>query len=207
MCAETVNCETTGRARSTVHRVPRPPRVQFPSGIFHLTGRGNRRGRIYLDDDDYALFLQLLDRLAARRGWIGYAYCLMPNHYHLVVQTPQPDLSAGMQWLNGRYAQMFNFCHGFDGHLFQGRFHSVVVESDLHLLELARYLPRNPIRGGLCRLPGGWPWSSYRQIAGLEPPRRFIDTGRALAPFGRTRELAQRAYASFVADAPIRPQT
>ncbi|HSK17341.1 MAG TPA: transposase [Gaiellaceae bacterium] len=186
--------------------MPRPPRVQFPSGIFHLTGRGNRRQRIYLDDHDYVLFLQLLDRLAAGRGWIGYAYCLMPNHYHLVVQTPRPDLSAGMQWLNGRYAQMFNIRHAFDGHLFQGRFHSVVVESDWHLLELARYLPRNPIRAGLCRLPGSWPWSSYLQVAGVESPRRFLDTGQALAPFGKTRPLAQKAYRRFVEGDAIGPQ-
>jgi REP-associated tyrosine transposase len=124
----------------------------------------------------------------------------MPNHYHLVVETPEPDLSAGMQWLNGRYAQAFNHRHGLDGHLFQGRFHSLLVESDWHLLELSRYLALNPVKAELCRHPRQWAWGSYPAIAGLVRPRRFLAPDRTLAPFGRTRATARRRFEEFVND-------
>lgn len=182
--------------------MPRPLRVQIPGEIFHLTSRGNRRQPIFLDAGDQVRFLTLLDRLGQNRGWNGYAYCLMPNHYHLVLETPSGDLSSGMQWLNGRYAQDFNHRHGLDGHVFQGRFYSGQVESDWHLLELARYLARNPVDAGLCRQPHEWLWGSYRALAGFESSvvPRFLRLNRVLELFGRTPQSARHRFRAFVND-------
>jgi len=188
--------------------MPRPPRLQIPGGVLHVTDRGNRHQPIFLDSDDRSHFLWMLDELARARGWIGYAYCLMPNHYHLVLETPEADISAGMQWLNGRYAQDFNHRHAVDGHLFQGRFYSGQVEGDWHLLELTRYLARNPVDAGLCRHPRGWPWGSYRAVAGFERPlaMRFLDVRRVLDLFGKRHDSARKRFRTFVDDAPNRPR-
>jgi REP element-mobilizing transposase RayT len=189
--------------------MPRALRPPVPGGIFHVTDRGNRRQPIFLDSEDRSRFLGMLDDLGRERGWIGYAYCLMPNHYHLLVETPEGDLSAGMQWLNGRHALDFNGRHGFDGHLFKGRFYSGQVVGDWHLLELSRYFARNPVNAGLCRRPQNWPWGSYRAVAGLEAARtpRFLDIRRVLRMFGSDLTSARRRFRMFVDDAPIRPQT
>jgi REP element-mobilizing transposase RayT len=186
--------------------MPRSHRLQVAGGIYHLTARGNRRQDIFVDDDDREFFLRLLDGLARRRGWAGLAYCLMRNHYHLVAETPDEDLSAGMQWLNGTYAQLFNARHGYSGHLFQGRFHSVLVESQWHLLELSRYLAQNPVRARFCADPKQWRWSSYRVVLGASRPRRFLRPERVLALFGTPRSSARKRFESFVNDAPSRPQ-
>jgi putative transposase len=180
--------------------MPRSHRIQVAGGVFHVTSRGNRRQDIFLHPTDYVGFLSLLDELARRRGWRGYGYCLLSNHYHLVVETPKPDLSAGMQWLNGRFAQTFNHRHAFDGHLFQGRFHSVPVESDWHLLELSRYLALNPVKAGLCSHPGHWRWSSYSAVVGREVPRTFLAPLRVLQLFGSTRGTARARFEEFVND-------
>jgi len=184
--------------------MPRSPRIQIPNGVFHVTSRGNRRQKIFLDSNDHVVFLSLLDELAKRRGWRGFGYCLMPNHYHLVFETPAADLSDGMRWLNGRFAQTFNGFHGLDGHVFQGRFHSVLVESDVHLLELSRYLALNPVRAGLCTGPADWPWSSYPAVVGLGPARPFLSPRRVLRHFGTTRSAARRRFEAFVGEAPPR---
>ncbi|HXV34152.1 MAG TPA: transposase [Gaiellaceae bacterium] len=189
--------------------MPRPPRPQIPDGIYHVTNRGNRRQPIFLDSHDRAHLLRMLEALARARGWIGLGYCLMPNHYHLVLQTPSGDLSSGMQWLNGRYAQDFNHRHGFDGHLFQGRFYSGVVEGDGHLLELSRYLAWNPVEVGLCRTPQQWLWGSYRAVAGLakSPVPRFLEVRRVLELFSPRRESAVDRFRAFVNDVPGDRQT
>jgi len=153
--------------------MPRSHRLQVAGGIYHITARGNRRQPVFADAEDHLGFLWLLDALARRRGWLGYGYCLMPNHYHLVLETPKADLSAGMHWLNFRYAQAFNHRHAVDGHLFQGRFYSAQVEGDWHLLELFRYLALNPVEAGLCRHPGEWIWSSYAEAVGSARPTAF----------------------------------
>jgi putative transposase len=182
--------------------MPRPHRLQIADGIYHLTARGNRRQPIFLDDDDRRKFLDVAGAVVRRRGWRCHAYCLMPNHYHLLVQTPAPDLSSGMQQLNARYAEWFNWRHGVDGHLFQGRFHSVLVESDWHLLELARYVVLNPVRARLCESPEQWAWSSYGPALGTIERPTFLTLEWLLGRFGSDPDGARAAYTRFVADAP-----
>ena len=126
----------------------------------------------------------------------------MPNHFHLVVETPQANISAGMQWLNGRYAQWFNVRYGFSGHLFQGRFYGDLVESAYHLLELVRYIALNPVRAGLCRDASGWRWSSYRAMVGEAKSTAVLTVGWLQAQFGRDLARARQTFRAFVQDAP-----
>ena len=190
--------------------MPRPPRVQCPGGIHHVTARGVRRLPIYTSDADYRLFLDILGLVAERFGWRILAYCLMPNHYHLVIQTPLPNLSEGMHRLNSRYAHAFNDRHGYAGHVFEARFGAVFVERTEHLLELVRYVHRNPVRARLCREPGEWAWSSYRALAGKAPAPPWLAVDEVLELFEATRPRARRRLRDFVADAlearpPLRP--
>ena len=185
---------------SSLGDVPRSPRLQVAGGIYHITARGNRRQLVFADAEDHLRFLWLLDVVAGRRGWLGYGYCLMPNHYHLVLEAPNEDLSVGMHWLNFRHAQAFNQRHGLDGHLFQDRFYSALVEGDWHLLELSRYLALNPVEARLCRHPGEWVWSSYSALAGSARPPRFLAVPRMLGLFGRDLPSAQARFRAFVND-------
>jgi REP-associated tyrosine transposase len=184
--------------------VPRPLRLRPAGGIFHITARGNRRQVIFVDDIDRERFLARLAAVISRCAWVCHAYCLMDNHVHLLVETPDENLSDGMQRLLGGYAQGFNRRHDLDGHLFQGRFHSRLVVSNWHLLELARLIVLNPVRAGMREGAGDWAWSSYRATAGSIPAPRFLRLDWLLAQFGRDRHAAREAYMRFVAEAPIR---
>lgn len=165
-----------------------------------MTTRGNRRQAIYFDDFDRRQFTTLLTRVVEALDWRCHAFCLMPNHYHLLLETPEPNLSAGMQRLNGVYARTFNWIHGFEGHLFERRFRCVVVERESQVLELARYVELNPVRAGLCDHPADWPWSSYRALVGLANPPAFLTCDWLLSLFGSDRRRAQTQFAAFVAD-------
>ena len=157
--------------------MPRPPRIAPAGCVFHLTARGKA---IFLDDDDRRWFLRLFAKAVERYRWTCHAYCLMGNHFHLLIELRDENLSEGMQWLLGRYAQDFNWRHGYDGHLFQGRFKSELVESNVHLLELSRYIVNNPVRAGICQIAADWPWSSYRAAVGTVPaPRPLHRVARA----------------------------
>jgi putative transposase len=180
-------------------------RVQVAGGFFHVTARGNRRQLIFLDDIDFERFLAILAAVAARYGWRIHAYCLMPNHYHVLVETPEPNLSAGLHRLNFLYAQSFNRRHDVDGHLFQGRFHSVLVEREEHLLALTRYIVLNPVRAALCSHPQRWRWSSYRAAACQGQPASFLTVDWLLLQFGGERTQAAAAYRRFVELSPPRP--
>lgn len=141
--------------------MPRPPREQLAGAIYHVTARGNRRQAIFVDDEDRVRFLAMYRRVVKKYAWRSRAFCLMSNHYHLVVETLEPTLSAGMHALNSLYAQKFNERHGVDGHLFESRFRSARVESESYLEELLRYVASNPVRAGLCAHASEWPWSSF----------------------------------------------
>jgi len=136
-------------------------RPDFQGALQHVYSRGNRRQVIAEESLDYRFFLWLVERVVERFRWEVHAYCLMPNHYHFLIATPRAGLSRGMQLINGRYAQAFNAGRRLDGHLFQGRFGSVLVESEAHAIWLNRYIARNPLEAGLVTGPAAWEWSSY----------------------------------------------
>jgi REP element-mobilizing transposase RayT len=143
----------------------------------------------------------MLDQTTSRFRWKCLAYCLMTNHYHLIVRTPELNLSQAMHHLNGAYARWFNRRHGHQGHLFQRRFHSTVIDSDWHLLEACRYVVLNPVRAGLAGSPSAWEWSSYRTTIGLSSSGHMA-VDEVLNFFGREQSAARRSFESFVADAP-----
>jgi REP element-mobilizing transposase RayT len=176
--------------------------LEFAGALYHVTARGNARGDIFLGkaNEDRTKFLEILGRTCERFNWICQAYCLMSNHYHLMVETPDANLSKGMRQLNGVYSQYVNRTYGRVGHLFQGRFTGILVERDRYLLELARYVVLNPVRAGMVRSPEEWPWSSYRATAGQDNAPTFLDTDWLLGTFGRKRSLATAEYRRFVAE-------
>jgi putative transposase len=178
----------------------RPLRICIPNGVYHVIARGNERAPIYRDDADRFRFLRTLARVVDRFGWHCHAYCLMGNHYHLVVETPRPNLPTGMQQLNGGYAQGFNERHHRCGHVFQARYRSILVEKDSHLLALCRYVVLNPVRAGLCPGPAAYYWSSYQATAGQAPVERFLVVDWILGNFATSRPAAQVRYRAFVAE-------
>ena len=134
----------------------RPLRIEYPGAVYHVTGRGNERKAIFREDQDRKAFLDTLHAVTLRYHWLCHAYCLMNNHYHLVIETPDGNLSLGMRQLNGVYTQGFNRRHKRAGHLFQGRFKAVVVQKESHLLETCRYVVLNPVRGRRVDRPDRW---------------------------------------------------
>ncbi len=176
----------------------RPLRIEFPGAVYHLTARGDGREDIYLDEKDREQFLGLLGAVCERFNWVGYAYCLMGNHYHLVMETPDGNLSRGMRQLNGVYTQRFNARHGRVGHVFQGRYKAILVERDSYLLELCRYVVLNPVRAGMVRHAGQWRWSSYRDTTGQRAAPSWLAVSSVLGQFGRGRASAIARYKAFV---------
>lgn len=178
----------------------RPLRIEYPGALYHVTARGNARADIYLGDGDRRLFLDLLAQAAARYDWLCHAYCLMDNHYHLLVETGRPTLGRGMRHLSGVYSQRLNRAHGRVGHVFQGRYKAILVERDAHLLELSRYLVLNPVRAGMVRAAKDWRWSSYRATVGQAKAPDWLSTDWILAQFGADEARARSAYRRFVAE-------
>lgn len=177
----------------------RPLRLQFPGGIYHVTARGNDRQVIFLDDEDRSRFLIVLASVVTRYRVRCHAYCLMGNHYHLLLETPEGNLSATMRQLNGVYTQRFNRRHERCGHVLQGRFGAELVGRDAHLNEACRYIVLNPVRAGLVSHPGDWAWSSFRATAARMPVPGFltVDWVRALSGGGSATSAVQ-AYVRFV---------
>lgn len=178
----------------------RPLRVQFPGALYHVTSRGNARAPIYTDDTDRQRFLVLLADIVQHANWLCHAFCLMDNHYHLVLETPDGNLSTGMRQLNGIYTQQFNQSHQRVGHLFQGRYKAIVVERDRYLLTLCRYVVLNPVRAGMVAHVAAYHWSSYRATAGLSPCPPWLQTDWLLGQFSPNRLQAQQQYGQFVQD-------
>ena len=177
----------------------RPLRIEYPGAVYHIATRGNAYQDVFLDDTDREEFLEILEQTVDRFNWLCHAYCLMTNHYHLLIETVDPTLSRGMRQLNGVYTQAFNRRHEQVGHLFQGRYKAILVEKEAYLLELARYIVLNPVRAKMVKKPEEWEWSSYRATAGLSEVPPFLTTDWILSQFADERKKAQRLYRRFVA--------
>lgn len=173
--------------------MPRPHRPLAPGLTYHVTARGNRRQVLFEDDEDCLHLLKELRNAVQARGWLVGTYCLMPNHLHVVLQTPDPDLSAGLQQVLGRHARRYNDRHERDGHLFQGRFHTRVVTYDSYHQVLYRYLALNPVRAGLCDAPLRWRWSAHAALLGRASPHQLLDL--SLTPFQGNRDEYERFVA------------
>lgn len=178
----------------------RPLRIEYPGAVYHITARGNARAKIYTDAADRVAFLAILGAVIRKYHWLCHAYCLMDNHYHLLVETPEGNLSRGMRQLNGVYTQGFNRRHRRPGHVFQGRFKGILVDKDHYLLELARYVVLNPVRAGTVDRPGAWPWSSYAETAGLRSAVGFLTMDWVLGCLGSKRGTTRTRYRQFVAE-------
>ena len=173
----------------------RPLRIDFPGAVYHVTSRGNRRSAIFEDDTDASLFLKVLGEALQRFNAQVLAYCLMTNHYHLVIVTPQGGLSLLMRQINGVYSQTYNRRHGVTGHLLQGRFKAILVDHDAYLMELCRYVELNPVRAGMAAAAGDWIWSSYAAHVGKVNAPTWLDVAR-LHAFVLGREIGVDGDAS-----------
>jgi len=162
----------------------RPLRIEYEGAVYHVTSRGNARADIYLSDSDREMFIDVLEHVVERFGWVCHAYCLMDNHYHLMIETPQANLSRCMRQLNGMYTQRFNRAHQRVGHVFQGRFKAIVVDKDAYLLGLSRYIVRNPVAAGMVKRVGDWRWSSYAATVGVVQSPTFLDAAWLLSQYG-----------------------
>ena len=149
--------------------MPRPDRVHVPNGVSHVTQRATDHEIFFADSVDRTGFDRLLELTVKRYEWTLHAFCQLTNHVHLLIQTPKPTLSRGMQFLFGQYVAEFNTRHGRRGHLVQGRYKTVLVETQEHFLECLRYFAMNPVAAGLCDRPEDWPWSSYGGDGRLAP--------------------------------------
>jgi putative transposase len=176
----------------------RPLRLEFPDALYHLTSRGDRRENIYEDDEDRLAFLEVFSSVIEQFNWVCYAYCLMSNHYHLLVQTPDANLSKGMRQLNGVYTQAYNRRHQKTGHLFQGRYKSILVDEDNYLLELSRYIVLNPLKAGMIKKVDQWKWSSYLATVGQASVPEWLSSDYLLSQFSVQRKTAIRKYQAFV---------
>jgi len=176
----------------------RPLRIQYEGALYHITSRGNARNPIFPEEEDRIAFLDVLSSVNERSHWLCHAYCLMHNHYHLMIETPEGNLSSGMRQLNGVYTQYFNKRCQSVGHLFQGRYKAILVQKESYFLEVSRYIVLNPVRARLARDPAEWKWSSYRAMSGLDQPHPCLTLDEILGQWGMKRVGAQKAYREFV---------
>lgn len=177
----------------------RAPRLQVANVVYHVNTVGAGGIGIFLDGDDRSRFLRILAYVTEKYAWRCHLYCLMSNHYHLVVTTIEPNIAAVMHVLNGLYAQTFNKRHSRTGHLFGARYHDEIVRTDAHGLAVCAYVPLNPWRAGLCELPEHWPWSSYGATLGFRKSPWFLDDDWVLRQFDEfDAERARQRYRTYV---------
>ncbi|MCD4774748.1 MAG: transposase [Candidatus Aegiribacteria sp.] len=175
-------------------------RIEYPGALYHVTARGNGKATIFLDDEGRLKFLDILEDCSKAFKFICHGYCIMSNHYHLLIETPNANLSAGIHRLNSVYAKFFNKQYEHVGHVFQGRFKAILVQRDNYLLELCRYIVLNPVRAGIVDHPANYRWSSYCQTIGATETNPTLTTDWVLAQFDSDISLARKSYINFVMD-------
>lgn len=177
--------------------MPRSPRIDIAGAIHHVHARGNNRQAIFGDEGDRHAYLALLEGIVLRYGWNCLTYCLMTNHVHLLIETPEPNLADGMRDLHGKYARYFNERHGAVGHLFQRRYGSELITDERYLATVVAYIALNPVAAGLCKRPEAWPWSSHRATL-VKRRIRWLATERLLALLGAGKPAHVEHYLELV---------
>ena len=176
----------------------RPLRIQYPGAFYHVTSRGNERKAIFKNKRDREKFLSYLESASERYDAVIHTYCLMDNHYHLLLETPRSNLSQILHHINGAYTTYFNVKRDRSGHLLQGRYKAILVEKDAYCQELSRYIHLNPVRAGVVKWPSEYTWSSYRELSGLKEKPEWLVVDSILGYFDKDRSIAQRLYRNFV---------
>lgn len=174
----------------------RPLRIEYPGAFYHVTSRGNEQKDVFKSKKDREQFLTYLESAVERYGAVIHAYCLMSNHYHLLLETPVGNLSQIMRHINGAYTTYFNVKRKRAGHLFQGRYKAILVEADEYAAELSRYIHLNPVKAEMVTKPEEYIWSSYRQLIGMAEKPAWLTTSFVLGFFGGKRGK----YREFVND-------
>ena len=173
-------------------------RIQFEGALYHIISRGNERMMIFLDEADRTKYLNILHTTIERFNWLCHVYCLMGNHYHLMIETPVANLAKGMKYLNQVYSQFFNWKYNRVGHVLQGRYKSYIVQKEAYLLHCCRYIVLNPWEAKLVEHPAEWKWSSYGATTGLIKPPTFLTTDWLLEIFGSDVRRARKNYVQFI---------
>jgi REP element-mobilizing transposase RayT len=176
----------------------RPLRITFPGAFYHVTSRGNERKAVFKSKRDRLKFLEYLESATSRYDASMHIYCLIDNHYHLLIETPAGNLPQIMRHINGAYTTYFNVTRGRSGHLFQGRYKAILVEIDAYAKELSRYIHMNPVRAGIVSLPGEFEWSSYQAYIGAASPPGWLNTEHILDYFAVRTATAQKRYREYV---------
>ncbi|MFC1788257.1 transposase [Patescibacteria group bacterium] len=176
----------------------RPLRIEYPGALYHVMSRGNARQEIFSDDSDRFLFLEVLEKATWYHNILCHAYCLMDNHYHLLLETPEGNLSMAMRDINGNYTQKYNKKNNSVGHLLQGRYKCHLIEKDPYLLQVARYIVLNPVRAKITKDPSDYMWSSFRLTAGLQKSPKWLSTDWILGMFSDQKKESQRKYQKFI---------
>jgi len=183
----------------------RPLRIEFSGALYHVTSRGNGREDIYLDEEDRKLFMIVLGECCDLFNWSVHSWCQMTNHYHLLIETPDANLSKGMRYLNGVYTQRFNRSHSRTGHVFQGRYKAILVDKNEYLQELSRYIVLNPVRVGMVEGAEDWAWSSYSATTRMKVSPTWFDRELILSHFGKKEKTAIKRYIQFVVNGLQKP--
>ena len=178
----------------------RPLRIEYPGAFYHVTNRGHRQEPIVMDERDKERFISCLERMAKQFYVLVHSYCLMTNHYHLILETPEGNLSRAVQWLNVSYATYYNRRHNYAGHLFQGRFKAVLVDAGEYLEVLSRYIHLNPVRAGIESYAWDYAWSSCRYFVGPRKAPDWLEVNRILEGFSRSRRVARQRYAAYLSE-------
>jgi putative transposase len=177
----------------------RKPRIEYEGGLYHVTTRGNQRQRIFRDRDDFVKYLEILTHYKARYDFYLYAYVLMNNHVHLLMETQKSPLSKILQGINQRYTMYFNWKYGTIGHLFQGRYKAFICDRDGYLLSLIKYIHLNPVRAQMSKTPGEYRWSSHRSYMGQDE-HGLVDVNRVLVMFSENMPKARGLYRAYMSD-------